>query len=68
MASTFIGINRGKSDQPFGLTVGAATAGTDFEVRMDTGKGSTRLDLIKFLKVVEDYVAIGGKLNANFPL
>lgn len=43
MASIFIGLNRGQVDEgPDAITEGAATGGTDVELRVDTGKGLTR--------------------------
>jgi hypothetical protein len=57
MASEFFGANRGQLDgYDFRLTVGSATGSTDMELRVDTGKGSTRKDVIIFLKQVERYL------------
>ena len=46
MASIFLGLNRGVVDEgPDNITEGASTGSTDVELRIDTGKGLTRLEV-----------------------
>ena len=45
MASIFLGLNRGAADSPDKVTEGPATGGTDVELRIDTGKGLTRMEV-----------------------
>ena len=68
MASIFIGINRGVMDMnQNAITEGASTGATDFELRVDTGKGSSRLDIIRALEAFERYVSNGGMgLDGHF--
>lgn len=61
MASKFIGMNRGGSEAPDELTVGSSTGSTDMELRVDTGKSLTRLDVHLFLEAVERYFANVGE-------
>ena len=71
MASNFIGINRGKTENPGNISASTATQSVDFELRVDTGKSSTKEDIIKALEVFKQYVlsnAIqGGTAGANLP-
>ncbi len=60
MASWFMGINRGKLEQPGLVTTATTTAGTDFELRVDSGKSSTKEDVIKALRVFEQYILSDG--------
>ena len=60
MASIFIGVNRGVVDKgPDALTEGAATGGTDVELRFDTSKGLTRLEIIQAMEAIERYLEDG---------
>lgn len=46
MASIFLGLNRGVTDEgPDAVIEGAATGNTDVELRIDTGKGLTRTEV-----------------------
>jgi hypothetical protein len=66
MASEFFGINRGQLDGPIYLnvTVGSSTGATDIELRVDTGKGSTKKDVIVALRAFEHYLlGQGGALG-----
>lgn len=47
MASIFLGLNRGAADMPDQVVEGAATGGTDVELRIDTGKGLTREEITR---------------------
>jgi hypothetical protein len=61
MASEFFGSNRGQLDgYDFRLTVGGATGGTDIELRVDTGKGTTVKDVIIFLEQTKRYLMESG--------
>lgn len=72
----YIGLKRGASNNPGGITATTATVGTavDVELRMQTNDGSTatgltRLDVIKIMETLEAFIAQGG-LNgagANLP-
>lgn len=54
MASTFIGLNRGQQGCMVGdFTVGTSTGGTDVELRVDTGKSLTRLEVKQILEAIE---------------
>ncbi|HZR03623.1 MAG TPA: hypothetical protein VFA81_10680 [Burkholderiales bacterium] len=59
MASNFIGINRGQ-DQVGLVAVSTTTPARDIELRVDTGKGSTKEDLVKALRIFEQYVLSNG--------
>lgn len=60
MASEFYGINRGQLDAlDTKVVVGGATGATDFELRVDTGKGSTRKDVVLFLEQIRRYIMSG---------
>lgn len=63
MASNFLGINRGQIQEGQVLT-GSSTQSTDFELRIDTGKGSTKQDVIlaveNILKfIISNYIPSG---------
>ena len=60
MASNFIGINRGQLDTPQALTVGGSTGSTDIELRIDTGKSTTKTDVIKALRTFEKFILGNG--------
>lgn len=59
MASIFLGVNRGQNDNPETVTEGAATGSTDIELRIDTGKGSTRNDVYVKVKQILRYLQDG---------
>ncbi len=56
MAQWYLGINRGQTENPGNVARGTSTNSTDFEVRIDTTKGSTREDVIKALRAIEMYM------------
>jgi hypothetical protein len=60
MADHFIGLNRGQGGNPGNITAGNATGSTDMELRYDTGKGTTKKDLLLFIEVLEQYIAGDG--------
>lgn len=69
MADNFIGINRGALDDvPASITVGSSTGAKDIELRVDTGKGTTRQDVIKALEAIKSYILSNGYQSAaNLP-
>ena len=69
MADNFIGINRGALDDvPASITVGSSTGSKDIELRVDTGKGTTRQDVIKALEAIRTYILSNGYQSAaNLP-
>ncbi len=68
MASEYFGINRGVSTtNPGNFTVGASTGSTDFEFRVDTGKGSTKLDAVLALQGIIDFILTGPVQNEVYP-
>lgn len=69
MADNFIGINRGALDDvPANITVGSSTGSKDIELRVDTGKGTTRQDVIKALEAIKNYILSNGYQSAaNLP-
>lgn len=66
MASIFIGLNRGAADSPGSVTEGASTGGTDVELRIDTGKSLTRLEVTIITNRLLEYLNDGS--TAVFPL
>lgn len=56
MASNFLGINRGQIDQSGNVVTGTSTQATDFELRIDTGKGSTKMDVVRALRSIERFI------------
>lgn len=69
MADNFVGINRGALDDvPANITVGTSTGSKDIELRVDTGKGTTRQDVIKALDAIRSFYLSNGYGNAaNLP-
>jgi hypothetical protein len=68
MASWYLGYNRGTLDSNDGnLTVGTSSGSTDYEVRIDTGKGSTKKDVIVFLKSVARFLESNGIPDGGTP-
>ena len=68
MASNFLGINRGKLEVIGSVTASTSTNSTDFELRIDTGKSSTKEDVIKAMRLFELYIlsnGIGGGAGAG---
>lgn len=65
MASEFFGVNRGQLSNRVQLVVtGSSTGSTDIELRVDTGKGTTRKDVIDALRTFEQYIlGQGGALG-----
>jgi hypothetical protein len=60
MASNFLGINRGKLQTMGSVSASAATNATDFELRIDTGKSSTKEDVILALDLLKIYIISNG--------
>jgi hypothetical protein len=61
MASNFIGLNRGKLEEvPSSIATGSATQATDIELRIDTGKGTTRKDVKIALEAIINFVMSNG--------
>lgn len=58
MASNFIGITRGGNLQS--VVVNTVTNGSDIELRYDTGKGSTKEDIVLALKNLTSYILSNG--------
>lgn len=56
MPSWFIGVNRGQLQNPGLVRAGTSTASTDFELRIDTGKGSTKEDTLLAVTTVMQYL------------
>ena len=70
MASEYFGLNRGVLDgQIMKVVTGSSTGSTDIEVRIDTGKGTTRKDVHVLLNTILQYIeGQGGSLGAvNIP-
>ena len=64
MASNFLGINRGQLQNPGNVVTGTSTQATDFELRIDTGKSSTKQDTILAVEailnfIISDYIPSG---------
>lgn len=59
MASIYIGYNRGADLSPDQATEGASTGSMDVELRIDTGKGLNRGEIILILEAIERYIADG---------
>lgn len=66
MASNFIGINRGQ-DQVYLISASAGSPSKDIELRIDTGKGTTRLDVVKAMRIIEIFIENNGLVGANLP-
>lgn len=66
MASIFLGLNRGAGDMPDQVTEGAATGGTDVELRIDTGKNLTREEITRITMRLLD--ALNDGRSAYFSL
>ena len=71
MASIYIGANLGEPDmgpdpQTGGIVEGASTGSTDVELRIDTGKSMTRMDVNLITKRLLEYLNDGR--TAVFPL
>lgn len=71
MASNYLGINRGKTENPGNVTASTASQSVDFELRVDTGKSSTKEDVIKAMEVFKQYILSnglpGGAVGTNLP-
>ena len=68
MASNFLGINRGKLEIVGSVTASTSTNATDFELRIDSGKSSTKEDVIKALELFKIYIlsnGVGGGAGAG---
>lgn len=59
MASIYIGYNRGADLSVGNATEGASTGSTDVELRIDTGKGLTRLEVKDIVTAIERYLNDG---------
>jgi hypothetical protein len=65
MASNFLGVNRGV-DQVGKVTAATTTSsGNDFELRVDTGKSSTKEDVVKAMRIFEQYILSNGLPGGN---
>lgn len=60
MANWFYGLNRGQNQIPQNVVVGTATGSTDVELRVDTGKNSTKEDVILALRAIEQLILSNG--------
>jgi hypothetical protein len=58
MASQFIGLNRGQTLKD--VVTGTSTQSTDFELRIDTGKSSTKLDTQLAMDILHQYIISNG--------
>ena len=56
MASIYIGINRGQLTHPGNVVESGNTNSTDVELRLDTGKGTTKLDVRLALVAIEEWI------------
>lgn len=61
MASIYIGFNRGADLSPDKATEGAATGSMDVELRIDTGKSLTRLEVTAITEAILRYLNDGRK-------
>jgi len=59
MADRFVGLNRGETENK--IVEGAATAGKDIEVRVDTGKGFYNSEIIQQLEKLINYFSTRSK-------
>lgn len=60
MASIYIGLNRGVVDKgPDQVTEGSSSGSTDVELRFDTGKGLTRLEIVEITNALIRYLEDG---------
>jgi len=56
MASHFVGLNRGQEGERYSdFTTGAATGGTDIELRLDDGKSYSKVDVVKAIKAFQRF-------------
>lgn len=60
MASSFIGMMRGELAFPDAIDHGTSTTATDIELRIDTGKGTTKEDVLLALRTFEMYILANG--------
>ena len=71
MASNFLGINRGVFKIGSVTAATTTSSGNDFELRIDTGKSSTRKDVVLALRIFEEYLESnglpGGNIGTNLP-
>ncbi len=68
MASEFYGLNRGSLDgKDEAVVVGSSTGATDVELRVDTGKGTTRKDVRILVMSILRYIEQGGPLGVGIP-
>lgn len=66
MASVYYGVNRGAtSPEPDAISYGMSTTSTDIELRIDTGKGTTRKDVTLALEQILNRINDGR--NATYP-
>lgn len=67
MASLYIGLNRGQTGaQSSDFTIGTSTGATDVELRIDTGKSLTRMDVSLILEAIERVIESSGGVDALF--
>lgn len=55
MASNFLGINRGQF-KTGDVATGSSTQATDFELRIDTGKASTKQDVVLAAEILLQFI------------
>ncbi len=67
MASNFVGINRGETIGADGIDVGSSTQATDFELRIDTGKRSTKEDVLLAMDQIRQYIVGNGIPGGGTP-
>ena len=66
MASVFYGLNRGSSNQTALVVEGTSTGSTDVELRIDTGKSTTILDVVQIVDTILQRLQ-SGNLNGAPP-
>lgn len=66
MADVFYGVNRGAtSPAPDAISYGTSTQSTDIELRIDTGKGTTRKDVENAVEQIMNRINDGR--NSTYP-
>jgi hypothetical protein len=71
MANFFLGIDRGETQNLGNVEVGVATTADDIELRIDTGFGTTKKDVIMALEAFKYYIISngipGGQTGTDLP-
>ncbi len=60
MASFFLGANRGMTENPGNISGGTSTNSTDLELQINMTNNPTREDVIKFLRLLQEYILSNG--------